>query len=66
MKHIIWPGKASTKYIPVILAISGAVLACVSEASIQMETIVSGVFTGLASTGLHQAFRQIIENGSKE
>lgn len=49
------------KYIPLILAILGAVLGCVANTSITLETIVYGAFTGLASTGLHQAFTRIIE-----
>lgn len=49
------------KYIPLMLAILGAVLGCVANTSITLETIVYGAFTGLASTGLHQAFTRIIE-----
>lgn len=53
------------KYIPLILAVLGAVLGCVANTSITLETTVYGAFTGLASTGLHQAFTRIIE-GSTE
>lgn len=49
------------KYIPLILAILGGVLGCVANASISLEIIVYGAFSGLASTGLHQAFTRIIE-----
>lgn len=49
------------KYIPLILALLGAVLACVANSCISLESIVYGAFTGLASTGLHQAFTHIIE-----
>lgn len=53
------------KYIPSILAVLGAVLnAIVSGVSI--ETIVYGALMGLASTGLHQAFKQFIENTKEE
>lgn len=52
------------KYIPTILAVVGAVLnALVSGGSI--ETIVYGASMGLASTGLHQAFKQWVE-GKKQ
>lgn len=54
------------KYIPLILAILGAVLGCVANTSITLETIVYGAFTGLASTGLHQAFTRIIEGESED
>lgn len=68
IKHITWLEKISNEYIPAILAALGAVLACVSTASggnpITLETIVYGAFTGLASTGLHQAFKQIIDKNN--
>lgn len=54
-------GFIPNKYIPLILSICGAILACVANTSVGLETIVYGAFTGLASTGLHQAFTKIIE-----
>lgn len=53
------------KYIPLILTILGAVLGCVANTSISLTTIVYGAFSGLASTGLHQAFTRIIEKEDK-
>ena len=68
IKHITWLEKVSNEYIPAILAILGAALACISTASggnsITLETIAYGAFTGLASTGLHQAFKQIIDKNN--
>lgn len=68
IKHITWLEKVSNEYIPTILAVIGAILACVSTVSggnpITLETIVYGAFTGLASTGLHQAFKQIIDKNN--
>ena len=49
------------KYIPLILAILGAIVCCVANTSIDLNTIVYGAFSGLASTGLHQAFTRVIE-----
>lgn len=70
IKHIIWLEKISNEYIPAILAVLGAVLACVSAVSggnpVTLETIVYGAFTGLASTGLHQAFKQIVEKSNTQ
>lgn len=60
IKHISKLDAIANEYIPLILAILGAVLSCVASASITLETIVYGAFTGLASTGLHQAFKQFI------
>jgi len=49
------------KYIPTILAILGAILNAV-VGGVSVESIVYGALMGLASTGLHQAFKQFIEN----
>ena len=50
------------KCIPTILAVLGATLnTFVSGLSI--ENVVYGAVMGLASTGMHQAFKQFIENG---
>lgn len=49
------------KYIPLILAILGAVVACLANSIVDLNTVVYGAFSGLASTGLHQAFTRIIE-----
>ena len=47
------------KFIPAILAALGAVLACING-GISLETIAAGLVTGLASTGLHQVFKQLL------
>lgn len=60
IKHISWLAAISNEYIPTILAVLGAVLGCVSAGSVSLENIVYGAVTGLASTGLHQAFSQLI------
>lgn len=54
------------KYIPLILAVLGAAVGCVANASIDLNTIVYGAFSGLASTGLHQVFTRIIERTESE
>jgi len=60
IKHISWLDRISNEYIPTILVILGAGLACASNGSISLEIAVSGAFSGLVSTGLHQAFKQIV------
>lgn len=65
IKHIKWLDAIANEYIPLLLTILGAVLCCVANSSTDLNTIVYGAFSGLASTGLHQAFTQII-NRSKE
>ena len=49
------------KWIPLILMIVGAVLACLYNKGISIDHIAAGMVTGLASVGLHQVFKQIIE-----
>lgn len=49
------------KYIPTILAVVGAVLNAVVS-GLNVENVVYGAVMGLASTGMHQAFKQFIEN----
>lgn len=49
------------QYIPFILAVSGAILGCIANKSFALEPMVYGAFSGLASTGLHQAFTRIVE-----
>lgn len=69
IKHIVWLDKISNQYIPTILAVLGAALAILSaylgKTPITLETVVYGAFTGLASTGLHQAFKNIINKDNQ-
>lgn len=60
IKHIKWLEAISNEYIPSILAILGAALGCLAVSQISLESIVYGAVTGLASTGLHQAFSRLI------
>lgn len=70
IKHISWLETVANEYIPTILAVLGAALAVLSaylgKSPVTLETVVYGAFTGLASTGLHQAFTQIINKSNKE
>ena len=47
--------------IPVILAVIGAIMNSIVS-GISVESIVYGAVMGLASTGMHQAFKRWIEN----
>ncbi|MDD6735876.1 MAG: phage holin family protein [Clostridiales bacterium] len=64
LKH--WIKDLDNKIIPTALALLGAAAACISARGISLELIVGGMITGLASTGLHQAFKQLIEGGKHE
>lgn len=54
------------KWIPLILMIVGGVLACLYNKGISIDHIAAGMVTGLASVGLHQVFKQIIEPNDDE
>lgn len=64
IKHISWLDKLSNEYIPAILAALGAAVGCIASGGVTLETIVYGALSGLASTGLHQAFKQIIDKNN--
>lgn len=61
----MWVKDVDNKFIPTILAVFGAALACIVKQDITAEIIVGGAFSGLASTGLHQAFRQLLGDKSE-
>ncbi len=52
--------KIPNKFIPTILAVLGAVLN-IFVSGLSIESVVYGALMGLASTGLHQAFKNFIE-----
>lgn len=47
------------KFIPLVMGILGVVFAFISN-GLSFEVFVGGLFSGLASTGMHQVFKQII------
>jgi len=49
------------KYIPCIMALLGCALNIWIAGYVSPEVILGGLFSGLASTGLHQAFKNLIE-----
>lgn len=56
-----WIKDVGNKYIPTIVFIEGAILNCIVMNNVTVESIVGGAICGLASTGLHQAFKRLIE-----
>lgn len=62
-----WIKDVDNKYIPTVCAVLGAILAIwMNEWSITPSIILSGLFSGLASTGLHQLFKQYIDKTERE
>ena len=61
VKH--WIKDVDNKIIPTLCAVVGVLLAIwIWWGNITPEVILSGLASGLASTGLHQAFKQFLEN----
>lgn len=57
--------KVANVYIPLIVALLGALLGTVIN-GISVESIVYGAVSGLASTGLHQVFSKLLNLGGDE
>lgn len=57
---------AENRYIPTVVTVLGVVLAVwMNWPAITPEVILSGAVSGLASTGMHQMFKQWIESGGR-
>ena len=60
-----WIRDVDNKFIPTINAVLGIALAlAMNWGNISVGTVLGGMISGLAATGLHQAFKQLI--GDKE
>lgn len=53
------------KYIPLVMAVLGVIINVWINMSFSPEILLGGLFSGLASTGLHQAFKQLINKDSE-
>lgn len=54
------------KYIPLIMACLGLIISISTNLDkISLEVILMGLFSGLASTGLYEAFKNLIKKGGK-
>lgn len=58
--------KLDNRYIPVILAFVGLALNIWIANTFSAEVILGGLFSGLSATGLHQAFRNVIDRNKGE
>ena len=59
-----WIKDVDNKWIPTIVTVLGAVLGFVINGA-SFEAVIAGAVTGLASTGLHQLFKQLIEGDTE-
>ena len=61
-----WIKDVDNKYIPTIVAVLGVALSIwISGWQITPEVILSGMISGLGSTGMHQVFKQFVEKENK-
>lgn len=61
LKNVITTDKIN-KFIPLIVTVIGVVVnAWLNTWTVTPEILLSGMFSGLASTGMHQLFKQFIE-----
>lgn len=61
IKNIITSSKVN-KFIPLIMAVLGVVLNVWINMGFTPAVLLGGLISGLASTGLHQTFKNLIEN----
>ena len=59
IKNVI-PSDKINKFIPLIMGALGVAISCWMTLSLTPETILTGLFSGLASTGMYEAFHGII------
>ena len=69
VKNLI-PAEQVNKFIPTIVAILGVICAVIAAATtgqaITLDTIVTGLMSGLTSTGLYEAFKNLLGSAAKE
>lgn len=59
-----WIKDLDNKWIPTICAVVGLLLAIwINSGALTPQIVLQGLFSGLSATGLHQLFKQLIENG---
>lgn len=62
LKNVVTTDKVN-KFIPLIMAVLGIVInAWINQFAFTPEILLAGMASGLASTGLHQVFKQWIEH----
>lgn len=59
IKHTPYLDKVANSYIPLIVTVIGAILGVVTS-GLSIEAVIYGAVSGLASTGLHQAFTRVL------
>ena len=65
LKNLI-PTDKINRFIPLIMGVLGVLLNIWISWGVTPEIILGGLISGLASTGLYEAFRNMISGGNKE
>ena len=65
LKNLI-PTDKINRFIPLIMGVLGVLLNMWISWGVTPEIILGGLISGLASTGLYEAFRNMISGGTKE
>lgn len=65
IKHIV-PSEKVNRFIPLIMALLGIVIhVWMNHFTFTPEILLAGMVSGLASTGMHQMFKQFIGGGQE-
>ena len=59
------PNDGINRFIPLIVAVIGVIVCAFAEGTFTVQILAMGLISGLASTGLYEAFKNII-TGTKE
>lgn len=60
----IYTNDKINKYIPLLMACLGLIMnICTNLDKITLEVILAGLFSGLESTGMYEAFKSLIKGG---
>lgn len=66
LKHVV-PSDGVNRFIPLLMALLGVIVnAWVNAWTFTPEILLGGMASGLASTGMHQLFKQFIEHSNTE
>lgn len=58
-----WINDINNRYIPTFVAIIGVIMSIwINDWHVSPDIMLSGMISGLASVGMHQMFKQFIEN----
>lgn len=57
--------KMPNKYIPLCMLVVGGIINCLVHGELSGIVLMSGMISGLASTGMHETFKNVINNQSE-